>query len=99
MPQPRPVAPVKRPAARPLAPRPVARQQVAPVRPPAPQTRPAAPVRPQPQVRPQPPAPDKPARPAKGSTWKTVVQFIIGVVIIILVAFSIVVLYVKYYAG
>jgi uncharacterized RDD family membrane protein YckC len=34
-----------------------------------------------------------------GGAWKTVMQFIIGVVIIVLVAFSIVVLYVKYYAG
>jgi len=44
--------------------------------------------------------PNRPQAPAKkGGAWKTVLQFIIGVIIIVLVAFAIVVLYVKYYAG
>jgi hypothetical protein len=60
----------------------------APIRPPARNT--------QAQAQ-QPARPEAPAQ--KGGAWKTILQFIIGVVIIVLVAFSIVVLYVKYYAG
>lgn len=68
----------------------------------------AAPLRPTTAPRPVAarPAPAQPAQPVRqeapaktGGAWKTVLQFIIGVIIILLVAFSIVVLYVKYYAG
>ena len=82
----RAAAPVATPAPRPVA---------APLQPTA-APRPVA-------KRPSPPQAAQPVRqepPAKtGGAWKTVLQFIIGVIIILLVAFSIVVLYVKYYAG
>lgn len=91
----------------PAAPAPVRR--LAPSRPAAPaQARPAAtPLRPTAAPRPaasarpaaQTPSPVTAAPAKKGGAWKTVLQFIIGAVIIVLVAFSIVVLYIKYYAG
>lgn len=88
--RPETAAPVA-PATRPLASRPVA----APVRPtaaPLPEASRPAPAQPAQPVRQEAPA-------KTGGAWKTVLQFIIGVIIILLVAFSIVVLYVKYYAG
>lgn len=86
----RPAAPLS-PTQQPLAPRPAA----APLRPTA-APRPAA-ARPAPVQAAHPSSPEAPAK--TGGAWKTVLQFIIGVIIILLVAFSIVVLYVKYYAG
>lgn len=86
-------APAPRPVARAAAPR----AAVAPLRPTS-APRPAA--RPQ-QAAPAVvvPAPLSKAVAKKSGGWKTVLQFVAGVFIIILVAFSIVVLYVKYYAG
>ncbi len=87
----RAAAPVATPTQRPVAPRPVA----APLRPTT-APRPVA-KRPSPAQAVQPARPQASAK--TGGAWKTVLQFIIGVIIIVLVAFSIVVLYVKYYAG
>ena len=92
---------------RPQAPQPVAqpRPQVRrpePVRPPQPQPRPVAPARPAPVQAQRPAAAPMPAQapaPAKSSRglWWVILQFVIGLLVVVGVAAAIIMLYIKYY--